>query len=89
MGNEQSALSDGDPGHINAYGFHVLRNTSSAEGVKDIEPWYDFIVGINGHQVVCLFLCKFGYWDVKLMYSYRTRILTYLFEKSRIVRVGP
>ena len=33
----------------NSYGFQILRNTN-----KDIplEPWFDFIVGINGHFIV-------------------------------------
>jgi hypothetical protein len=32
-----------------SYGFQVLRNTN-----KDlpIEPWFDFIIGINGHFIV-------------------------------------
>lgn len=32
-----------------SYGFQVLRNTN-----KDLplEPWFDFIVGINGHYIV-------------------------------------
>lgn len=41
------------------YGFQVLRN-------KDpnipIEPWFDFIIGINGRQVVCSgILCHDSY----------------------------
>ena len=47
---------DGEPGQQprsgpsdNAFGFQVLRN-------KDLdlplEPWFDFIVGINGHTIV-------------------------------------
>ena len=40
-----STQSSGD----NSYGFQVLRNTN-----KDlpIEPWFDFIIGINGHFIV-------------------------------------
>jgi hypothetical protein len=40
-----SAQSGGD----SSYGFQVLRNAN-----KDlpIEPWFDFIVGINGHFIV-------------------------------------
>ena len=32
-----------------SYGFQVLRNT---EAELPIEPWFDFIIGINGHVVV-------------------------------------
>lgn len=40
-----SAQSGGD----SSYGFQVLCNTN-----KDlpIEPWFDFIIGINGHFIV-------------------------------------
>lgn len=31
------------------YGFQVLRNTNLELGV---EPWFDFIVGINGRMIV-------------------------------------
>jgi hypothetical protein len=33
------------------YGFQVLRNTNLELG---IEPWFDFIVGINGRVIVCM-----------------------------------
>jgi hypothetical protein len=33
-----------------AFGFQVLRNKSPELG---IEPWFDFIVGINGRMIVC------------------------------------
>lgn len=32
------------------YGFQVLRNTNLE---LPIEPWFDFIVGINGRPIVC------------------------------------
>lgn len=32
-----------------SYGFQVLRNTNLELGV---EPWFDFIVGINGRAIV-------------------------------------
>ncbi len=31
------------------YGFQVLRNTNLELGV---EPWFDFVVGINGRTIV-------------------------------------
>jgi hypothetical protein len=34
----------------NAYGFQVLRNKDTE---LPLEPWFDFIVGINGHPIVC------------------------------------
>lgn len=38
-----------------AFGFQVLRNKNLD---IPIEPWYDFIIGINGRQVVRQF-CSF------------------------------
>lgn len=32
-----------------SYGFQVLRNTTTE---LPVEPWFDFIIGINGHAVV-------------------------------------
>ena len=32
-----------------SYGFQVLRNTNAE---LPIEPWFDFVIGINGHVVV-------------------------------------
>lgn len=32
-----------------AFGFQVLRNKSPELG---IEPWFDFIIGINGRMIV-------------------------------------
>lgn len=46
MGNEQSQLSG--PSLENSYGFQVLRNTSPS---LQIEPFFDFIVGINGRPI--------------------------------------
>ena len=37
-----------DGGH-GAFGFQVLRNKNAD---IPIEPWYDFVIGINGRQVV-------------------------------------
>jgi hypothetical protein len=34
-----------------SFGFQVLRNTNLE---LPIEPWFDFIVGINGRAIVCL-----------------------------------
>lgn len=35
----------------NAYGFQILRNTNQE---VPLEPWFDFIIGINGRTIVCL-----------------------------------
>lgn len=51
MGNEQSQLNGGGGagrGEL-PWGFQVLRNTNEHLA---IEPWFDFIVGINGRQIV-------------------------------------
>ena len=37
-----------------SFGFQVLRNKSSDIA---IEPWYDFVVGINGRSIVSQLLC--------------------------------
>ena len=40
-------------------GFQVLRNKNPEIA---IEPWYDFIIGINGRQLVCkLSLISFAF----------------------------
>ena len=33
-----------------AAGFHVLKNTNQELA---IEPWFDFVIGINGRTIVC------------------------------------
>ncbi len=38
-----------DPGTRGAYGFQVLRNTNTE---LPIEPWFDFIIGVNGRNLV-------------------------------------
>lgn len=39
----------------NAFGFQVLRNKDAE---LPLEPWFDFIVGINGHPIVCRYSCS-------------------------------
>lgn len=41
----QQASSNGD----NSFGFQVLRNKDSE---LPLEPWFDFIIGINGRLIV-------------------------------------
>jgi len=55
MGNEQSQLNGGGRGEL-PWGFQVLRNTNEKLA---IEPWFDFVVGINGRQIVSVVL---GVW---------------------------
>jgi hypothetical protein len=40
---EQQSATNG------AYGFQVLRNTNSE---VPLEPWFDFVIGINGRTIV-------------------------------------
>lgn len=47
---------DGEPGQQprngpsdNAFGFQIIRNKDPE---LPLEPWFDFIVGINGHTIV-------------------------------------
>lgn len=52
---QQQNQSSGGEG---SYGFQVLRNTNAD---TPIEPWFDFIIGINGHLIVCeVSLEKYG-----------------------------
>lgn len=37
------------------FGFQVLRNVNLQLAV---EPWFDFIVGINGRVIVCFFMFR-------------------------------
>ena len=37
----------------NAFGFQVLRNKDPE---LPLEPWFDFIVGINGHPIVWILI---------------------------------
>jgi len=46
QGANQSSLSNAD--HDAAHGFHVLRNTTMSLAV---EPFFDFIIGINGRLI--------------------------------------
>jgi hypothetical protein len=43
--NEQQSAIAG------AYGFQILRNTNQE---TPLEPWFDFIIGINGRTIVSL-----------------------------------
>ena len=38
-----------EAGGDSSYGFQVLRNTNLD---LPLEPWFDFIIGINGHYLV-------------------------------------
>jgi len=51
LDSDSPALKSGD-GH-GTFGFQVLRNKNPEIA---IEPWYDFVIGINGRQVVKLHL---------------------------------
>jgi len=58
MGNEQSAGQQNDWGKRRCYqadlGYHVLRvlaNSSAANA--GIEPWFDYICGVNSTKIVC------------------------------------
>ena len=33
------------------FGFQVLKNTNTD---LPIEPWFDFVIGINGRDIVCM-----------------------------------
>lgn len=45
LNEEQQSATNG------AYGFQVLRN---ANPEVPLEPWFDFVIGINGRTIVCM-----------------------------------
>lgn len=51
LDGEPPRQNDGGPSDT-SYGFQVLRNTNKE---LSLEPWFDFIVGINSHYLVCTF----------------------------------
>lgn len=48
MGNEQSQLDGSGLAGGQLWGFQVLKNSNVQLA---IEPWFDFICGINGRQI--------------------------------------
>lgn len=44
-----AAPEDQSPASQGGYGFQVLRNTNLE---VPLEPWFDFIIGINGRTIV-------------------------------------
>lgn len=64
----------------NAFGFQVLR---SKDADLPLEPWFDFIVGINGHPIVGIFTQEYDHADdLTDMVSRRTQTQTSLRRKS-------
>lgn len=47
LGEEPKGQESGTGG---AYGFQVLRNKNADFA---LEPWFDFIIGVNGRTIVC------------------------------------
>lgn len=80
---------DGEPGQQprsgpgdNAFGFQVLRNKDPE---LPLEPWFDFIVGINGHTIVGLLFNHHTCFGISLTIPYRkTQIPTCLRQNAGI-----
>jgi hypothetical protein len=51
---DAAPLDDAQSGVGGAFGFQVLRN---ANHEVPLEPWFDFIIGINGRTIVSLSFC--------------------------------
>lgn len=51
--DEAPQKSDTGTGGENPYGFQVLKNPNAD---LPLEPWFDFIIGINGHVIVSCIL---------------------------------
>jgi hypothetical protein len=47
-GGNNTTTSTGGSASTNHYGFQILRNTNAQ---INLEPWFDFIIGINGHNI--------------------------------------
>ena len=47
---DSEGQSPGSSNGYTAYGFQVLRNKNAE---IPIEPWHDFVIGINGRPLVC------------------------------------
>lgn len=68
MGNEQSMHSGADNALLNSFGFQVLKVLDKSPAAEaGFESLFDFICGINGHQIVCI--------DMISLYS--TKCLSY------------
>ncbi|CAK4032514.1 related to GRH1-Yeast (GR)ASP65 (H)omologue [Lecanosticta acicola] len=48
-GGNRPSQSSQQGGTSNHYGFQILRNTNPT--TLPLEPWFDFIIGINGHNI--------------------------------------
>lgn len=44
----------------NVFGFQVLRNINTE---LHVEPWFDFVIGINGRNIVCT-VCNLSHGHV-------------------------
>lgn len=83
---------DGEPGPQprsgpgdNAFGFQVLRNTDPE---LPLEPWFDFIVGINGHTIVSLEHLHPSYYRILLTpFCRKTQTPTSLRQNAAIALV--
>jgi hypothetical protein len=51
---DAAPLDDAQSGVGGTFGFQVLRN---ANHEVPLEPWFDFIIGINGRTIVSLSFC--------------------------------
>jgi hypothetical protein len=48
---DAAPLDDAQSGVGGAFGFQVLRNANTE---VPLEPWFDFVIGINGRTIVSL-----------------------------------
>ncbi len=69
---------DTHAGH-GGYGFQVLRNTNPD---VPIEPWFDFIIGINGRQVVRFFSFLFPFFFYFVWFYYYFILIKLFFDAS-------
>jgi hypothetical protein len=58
---DAAPLDEGQSKIQGAYGFQVLRNTNQD---LPLEPWFDFIIGINGRTVVSVYSVRVGKVDM-------------------------
>lgn len=67
-------------GESTSFGFQVLRNKDLE---LPLEPWFDFIVGINGHPIVCGSVTIKSFWsNTDMLCCRKTQTQTFLLPKS-------
>lgn len=68
-----------------AYGFQVLRNANQE---IPLEPWFDFVIGINGRTIVSAWVQDVEDWQFDALYRI-TLIQRYSQQRCATVQATP